>query len=79
MSLRRFTDPRQLAAMARESKSQPEVYLAYLLAWLTLIGLVVLVLFPLFDAAVGIILIVVLLGVYIGAKWYFGKNDIFTA
>ncbi len=69
----------ELASMARDEKYQPEVYLAYLLGWLTFIGVIVLVVFPILDTTIGILLIAILLGAYVAFKYYFGKHSIFTS
>lgn len=78
-SLATLVSSSDLASMARDEKRQPEVYLAYLLGWLLLIGFIVLVIFPLLDTSVGIVLIGILLAAYVGMKYYFGKESIFTS
>lgn len=76
--LRRFTDRAELTRMAREEKSQPEVYLFYLLGWLVLLGLVVLGLFPRLENVAGVAIIGFMLVAYVVVKYYFGTKGIFT-
>lgn len=78
-SLATLASPSELASLARDEKRQPEVYLAYLLGWLMLIGFIVLVIFPMLDTTVGIVLIAILLAGYVGMKYYFGQHLIFTS
>lgn len=80
MSLKRFTDAEELSAMASDDRSQPEMYLGYLLVWLIFIGLIVLLIFPMIDESwISMSIIVVLLGAYVMTKRFFGKRGYFTA
>ncbi len=74
-----LVSPADLASLARDEKRQPDVYLGYLLGWLVLIGLIVLVIFPMLETTIGILLIAILLAAYVGMKYYFGKQSIFTS
>tara|TARA_Y100000814_G_C12224783_1_gene366148 strand:+ start:221 stop:448 length:228 start_codon:yes stop_codon:yes gene_type:complete len=62
----------------RDPELAPHSYLMYLLIWTFFVGFFVLFIFPSISNTLGFIIIALMILIFVGAVWYFHKNDIFA-
>ena len=62
----------------RDPELAPHSYLMYLLIWTFFVGFFVLFIFPSISNTLGFIIIALMILFFVGAVWYFHKNDIFA-